>query len=329
MAISDSETWQSLKSLAPETKSVGEKTTSREWRVEAAGLTIDLSRQPIGDKALNLLYELAANAGLPEKIDQLLSGETVNTTENRAAHHSALRLPPSSVNGEVQSTLEKIRALSIQLRDGEWLGATGKVISDVVNIGIGGSDLGPRMACEALSAFTADSPRVHFVANIDPRDLELTLRDLAPETTLFIVSSKSFGTLETLENALSARAWLLNGDNSKSGIGESALHRHVIAVSSNVEKAAEFGIAAENILPMWDWVGGRYSLWSAIGLPIAVAAGFDQFRGLLDGAHAMDKHFASAPTSENAPALLALLEIWHVNFCAAQSVAVLPYSLGP
>ena len=289
--------------------------------VDAAGLSVDLSRNFVNQVILDELVALANTQGMAEKIKQLIAGEEVNNTEARAAHHTALRLPDSAqTRTDVSETQQKIKALSENLRNKSWRGSNDTEITDVVNIGIGGSDLGPRMACNALSSMATHGPRVHFVANIDPRDLETVLQDLKPASTLILISSKSFNTTETLENALSARSWLLEA------IPQSDLSKHVIAVSSNVEKAVAFGVDADNILPMWDWVGGRYSLWSAIGLPIAIAIGYKDFRELLDGAHAMDEHFATAPIESNLPCLLALLEVWYVNFCNAHSSAVLPYS---
>ncbi|MDG1938890.1 MAG: glucose-6-phosphate isomerase [Pseudomonadales bacterium] len=289
--------------------------------IDAAGLSVDLSRNFVNQAILDELVALAKKQGISEKISQLIAGEAVNNTEARAAHHSALRLPDSiQTRPEVSATQQKIKTLADSLRNKTWRGSGNTEITDVINIGIGGSDLGPRMVCNALSSLASEGPRVHFVANIDPRDLETTLQGLKPASTLILISSKSFNTTETLENALSARRWLLEE------IEQSDLSKHVIAVSSNVEKAVAFGVDADNILPMWDWVGGRYSLWSAIGLPIAIAIGYSGFNELLKGAHAMDKHFATAPIESNLPSLLALLEVWYVNFCAAHSSAVLPYS---
>lgn len=293
----------------------------RQWLLEAAGLSVDLSRSGIDQNIVNALISLAKKHQLEAHIQSLLAGDEVNNTEQRAALHTALRVPvQSNPKAEVVEAQQQMQVIAESIRNRRWRGSGDSDITDVVNIGIGGSDLGPRMVCSALAGLATQDTRVHFVANVDPRDLELTLQNLKPQNTLFIISSKSFGTTETLENALSARRWLL------ASIDEESLSQHVIAVSSNIEKAVAFGVDARNILPMWDWVGGRYSLWSAIGLPIAIAVGFDNFRRLLDGAHAMDQHFANAPLEQNLPCLLGLIEIGYVNACDAKSVAVLPYS---
>ena len=322
----DTAHWTKLTQLHDQYRShsieqLNDLTTNSGQTIDAAGLSVDLSRNLVNQAILDELVALAKTQGMPEKISQLIAGEAVNNTEARAAHHSALRLPDTAqTRPDVGETQQKIKQLAESLRNKSWRGSGNTEITDVVNIGIGGSDLGPRMVCNALSSMATDGPRVHFVANIDPRDLETTLQGLNRASTLILISSKSFNTTETLENALSARRWLLEE------IAQNDLSKHVIAVSSNVEKAVAFGVDADNILPMWDWVGGRYSLWSAIGLPIAIAIGYPGFRALLDGAHAMDEHFASAPVESNLPCLLALLEVWYVNFCNAHSSAVLPYS---
>ncbi len=322
----DTAHWTKLTQLHDQYRShsieqLNDLTTNSGQTIDAAGLSVDLSRNLVNQAILDELVALAKTQGMPEKISQLIAGEAVNNTEARAAHHSALRLPDTAqTRPDVGETQQKIKQLAESLRNKSWRGSGNTEITDVVNIGIGGSDLGPRMVCNALSSMATDGPRVHFVANIDPRDLETTLQGLNRASTLILISSKSFNTTETLENALSARRWLLEA------IAQNDLSKHVIAVSSNVEKAVAFGVDADNILPMWDWVGGRYSLWSAIGLPIAIAIGYPGFRALLDGAHAMDEHFASAPVESNLPCLLALLEVWYVNFCNAHSSAVLPYS---
>ena len=289
-------------------------------RLNAAGLSVDFSRACISQAVLNELLTIAESKHLTEQIQLLIHGAELNNTEQRAAHHTALRLPENLQNRvEVTTTQHEINRISEQLRTEQWRGQDDATITDIVNIGIGGSDLGPRMICHALANY-ADGPKVHFVANVDPRDLECTLQALSPSNTLIIISSKSFNTTETLENALSARQWLLTEMTNDD------LSKHVIAVSSNIKAAIEFGVAPENILPMWDWVGGRYSLWSAIGLPIAIATGYQNYCDLLAGAHSMDQHFAQSPISTNLPVLLALLEIWYINRCDAHSIAVLPYS---
>lgn len=295
--------------------------THNDYILEAAGLSADLSRNFINQEIIESLAALAEARGMQDNIQALFNGAEMNNTEQRAALHTALRAPQSNdSHSDVAQAKLKIKSMADSLREQSWRGSGDSTITDVVNIGIGGSDLGPRMVCSALASMDERLPRVHFVANIDPRDLELTLAELTPANTLIIISSKSFGTTETLENALTARRWLLTA------IEPDALGKHVIAVSSNVDKAVEFGVDANNILPMWDWVGGRYSLWSAIGLPIAIAIGYDGFNRLLNGAHAMDNHFATADIKQNLPCMLALIEIWYVNFCDAKSVAVLPYS---
>ncbi|MAV75204.1 MAG: glucose-6-phosphate isomerase [Cellvibrionales bacterium] len=289
-------------------------------RLSAAGLTVDFSRASISQGVLNELLSIAESKHLVEHIQLLINGYELNNTEQRAAHHTALRLPENLQNRvEVTATQHEIKRISEQLRTEKWSGQDDLTITDIVNIGIGGSDLGPRMICHALANY-ADGPKVHFIANVDPRDLECTLQTLSPSNTLIIISSKSFNTTETLENALSARQWLLTE------LSDDDLSKHVIAVSSNIKAAVEFGVAPENILPMWDWVGGRYSLWSAIGLPIAIATGHQNYCDLLAGAHSMDQHFAQSPISTNLPVLLALLEVWYINRCDAKSIAVLPYS---
>ncbi|MFT6791266.1 MAG: glucose-6-phosphate isomerase [Cellvibrionaceae bacterium] len=293
------------------------------FSIEAGGLYFDYSKNHIDENVVQTLCQFAQDQGMKEAVDALLNGESINNTEGRAAHHSALREPlnNSSISGEIQAVLKEIGDFVEVLHDQNWMGFSGQPIKDVVNIGIGGSDLGPRMVTQALSAFHRKMPKVHFVANIDGADLEDTLIALKPETTMFIVASKSFTTLETLNNALSARQWI-----TSAGCKEVQLKQHFVAISSNVAAASAFGIAKENIFPMWDWVGGRYSLWSAIGLPIAIAIGMDNFRDLLAGAHAMDKHFRDAPLAENMPVIAALINHWYSHYWGASSQAILPYA---
>ncbi|MEE3239960.1 MAG: glucose-6-phosphate isomerase [Pseudomonadota bacterium] len=316
---------QSIKPLMPSTGNMRDLNFSSDPnaidpRLSAAGLTADFSRACISQAVLNELITIAESKDLTEQIQLLIHGAELNNTEQRAAHHTALRLPENIQNRvEVTTSQHEIQRISEQLRTQQWRGRDDATITDIVNIGIGGSDLGPRMICHALASY-ADGPKVHFVANVDPRDLESTLQALSPSNTLIIISSKSFNTTETLENALSARQWLLTE------MSDDDLSKHVIAVSSNIKAAVKFGVAPENILPMWDWVGGRYSLWSSIGLPIAIATGYQNYCDLLTGAHSMDQHFSQSPLSTNLPVLLALLEIWYVNRCDAHSIAVLPYS---
>ena len=298
------------------------------FSLDSCGLLLDYSKNLIDERGLELLIQLAEQAGLQESIANLFNGEQVNASEGRAALHTALRSPIGRrllVDGhdiipEVHRVLNQVTELVSRIHSGLWRGYSEKPIKEVVNIGIGGSFLGPQLVSEALRPFTQRGVRCHYLANIDGSEFrELTAR-LNPETTLFIVSSKSFGTLETLKNTLAARDWYL-----AMGGPEEELHRHFIAVTSNRKAAIEFGIGEENIFPMWDWVGGRYSLWSAIGLPIALAIGISNFKELLAGAYAMDQHFTQAPLAENMPALMALLGIWYTNFWGAQSHAILPY----
>ena len=298
------------------------------FSLDACGLLLDYSKNLIDEHSLELLMQLAEQAGLHEAITAMFGGEHVNASEGRAALHTALRSPVGHrlvVDGtdiipEVHRVLNQVTELVSRIHSGLWRGYSEKPIKEVVNIGIGGSFLGPQLVSEALRPFTQRGVRCHYLANIDGSEFrELTAR-LNPETTLFIVSSKSFGTLETLKNTLAARDWYL-----AMGGPEEQLHRHFIAVTSNRKAAIEFGIGEENIFPMWDWVGGRYSLWSAIGLPIALAIGVSNFKELLAGAYAMDQHFTQAPLAENMPVLMALLGIWYTNFWGAQSHAILPY----
>ena len=298
------------------------------FSLDNCGLLLDYSKNLIDERGLELLIQLADQAGLHQSIAALYNGERVNASEGRAALHTALRSPigrrllldGNDIIPEVHRVLNQVTELVSRIHSGLWRGYSEKPIKEVVNIGIGGSFLGPQLVSEALRPFTQRGVRCHYLANIDGSEFrELTAR-LNPETTLFIVSSKSFGTLETLKNTLAARDWYL-----AMGGPEEQLHRHFIAVTSNRKAAIEFGIGEENIFPMWDWVGGRYSLWSAIGLPIALAIGVSNFKELLAGAYAMDQHFTQAPLAENMPVLMALLGIWYTNFWDAQSHAILPY----
>lgn len=284
-------------------------------------LTIDFYRTPLKTELIEAGYKYAQSINLTKQINDMFDGHAINNTEKRAAHHTALR----SQNGEglhqteAQEALAKTCEIAEQIRQKQWLGANDKPITDVVNIGIGGSDLGPRLVCTALQS-NQPSINIHFVANIDPAELAEVLNGCSAETTLFIIASKSFNTIETLENAKQARKWLLEN------IKEESLNKHLIAISANVEKARLFGISSKNILPMWDWVGGRYSLWSAIGLPIAIALGETGFKQLLSGAEAMDNHFKTTPFNKNIPCLMALLEIFYTNILNFQSLAIIPYS---
>jgi len=298
-----------------------------QWTFKAAGITLDLCRTPINDNSLKILVKYAQSQELSSKIQQLVGGGELNTTERRAAHHTALRdifdAAASDHQQMARDTFERVCELADQLGNGQWLGANGNPITDVINIGIGGSDLGPRLICAALDhgqLANSARPNVHFVANVDPVELDQVLATCQPSSTLIVVASKTFSTIETLENARAARQWLLRE------IPDADLGKHLIGITANIEKAVEFGIDAENLLPLWDWVGGRYSLWSAIGLPIAIAHGSQCFEQLLRGANAMDEHFSHCELSQNLPFLLAALDLINVNVCGAQSVAVLPYS---
>jgi glucose-6-phosphate isomerase len=292
-------------------------------------ILFDYSKNRITSGTVDLLLRLAYECGLNERIEAMFAGERINVTEGRSVLHVALRNRSNRailVDGEdvmpaVNRVLEQMRGFVDRVRSGAWKGYTGKPVTDVVNLGIGGSDLGPRMACKALAAYGREGPRTHFVSNIDPAHLAETLRTLSPETTLFVVASKSFTTQETLANAHAARRWLVRAAGD-----ESAVARHFVAVSTNAEKVAEFGIDTENMFVFWDWVGGRYSLWSAIGLPIALRVGMDNFEELLAGGHEMDEHFRTTPFERNIPALMGLLAVWYNNFFGAETHAVLPYS---
>ena len=287
-----------------------------------AGLILDYSRALADTDTLSLLLHVADDAELQKKIKALLEGAMVNNTEQRPALHTALRdfSGEAPMQDEVQAVLGKMDEVVHQLLSGEWKGSSGKVITDVVNLGIGGSDLGPKLVVDALRDYQTGDVAVHFVSNIDRSDLDRVLETLSPETTLFIVASKSFSTLETLENAKAAKAWLAEAVKDDAGYA-----RHFLAVTGSVDKAVQFGVDPENIFPLWDWVGGRYSLWSAIGLPIALATGMENFHGLRWGATNMDQHFLNTPFSDNLPVLLALLETWYIQYWGAGSYAVLPY----
>lgn len=298
------------------------------FNIEACGLHLDYSKNLIGQDTLELLVRMAEEAHLSDAIEAMFRGDAINASEQRPALHTALRRPlgdkvivgDRDIMPEVHQVLHRMTELTGQIHEGQWRGYTGKPITDVVNIGIGGSFLGPKLVSEALLPFAQQGVRCHYLANIDGSEFhELTAR-LDAETTLFIVSSKSFGTLETLKNAQAARAWFL-----AQGGSEQNLCRHFIAVSSNIAAATEFGISEENILPMWDWVGGRYSLWSAIGLPIALSIGISDFKELLSGAYGMDLHFRESPFAHNIPVILGLLGVWYGHFWGAKSLAILPY----
>ncbi len=295
----------------------------------AAGIYLDYSKNRITDETLRLLVQLAEESGLRERIDAMFRGEKINITENRAVLHVALRAPREAsiltdgrnVVPGVHAVLDKMTDFSNRIRQGEWRGHTGEPIRNIINIGIGGSDLGPAMAYEALKHYSDRRMTFRFVSNIDGTDFTETVHGLAPEQTLFIVSSKTFTTLETMTNARTARAWLLKG----LGGDEKSVARHFVAVSTNETEVKKFGIDTVNMFGFWDWVGGRYSMDSAIGLSTMLAIGSDNFRAMLDGFHQMDEHFRSAPFEQNLPVLMALLTIWYTGFFDAHTVAVLPY----
>jgi len=296
---------------------------------EAAGLYLDYSKNRITDETLKLLVQLADESGLRERIDAMFRGEKINSTENRAVLHVALRAPRGAsivVDGEnvvpqVHAVLDKMADFSTRVRSGEWKGHTGKRIRNVINIGIGGSDLGPVMAYEALKHYSERAITFRFVSNVDGTDFAEAVQDLERAETLFIISSKTFTTLETMTNAHTARDWLLRGF----GGDEKSVAKHFVAVSTNAEEVAKFGIDTENMFGFWDWVGGRYSMDSAIGLSTMIAIGPENFHAMLDGFHQMDEHFRTAPFERNLPVLMGLLAVWYNDFFGAQTVAVLPY----
>jgi len=295
--------------------------------VDCGEIHFDFSKNLIDANVFSLLQSLAKEANLGSAIEAMFNGQKINNTEDRAVLHTALRntsdvivnVDGHNVMPDINAVLEKIRIFSENVRSGTWRGATGKAITDVVNIGIGGSDLGPKMAVNALKKYAQKGLNSHFVSNVDSTDITETLSALNPETTLFIISSKTFTTMETISNAKDARTWLV------AALGEGAVAKHFVAVSTNKEKVAEFGIDTDNMFCFWDWVGGRYSLWSAIGLSIAISIGFDNFHNMLQGAFAMDKHFRTAPFNKNIPVIMGLLGVWYASFCKYATYAVLPY----
>jgi len=297
--------------------------------VEAAGIFLDYSKNRITDETLRLLTQLAEDCGLREKIDAMFRGEKINITENRAVLHTALRAPKGAsivVDGEnvvteVHAVLDKMADFSNRIRSGAWKGHTGKRIRNVVNIGIGGSDLGPVMAYEALKHYSERGMTFRFISNVDGTDFAEAVQDLDPAETLFIVSSKTFTTLETMTNAQTARAWSLAG----LGGDTRSVPKHFVAVSTNASEVAKFGIDTANMFEFWDWVGGRYSMCSAIGLSTMLAVGPDNFRAMLSGLHQMDEHYRTAPFAQNLPVLMGLLAVWYSDFFGAQTIAVLPY----
>lgn len=289
-------------------------------------LFLDYSKNIINERTMELLVGLAEECGVPDGTIRMFAGDAINNTEERAVLHTALRNQGDigvNVNGEdimpaIKAELSKIKAFTRRVRSGEWKGATGEAVTDIVNIGIGGSDLGPKMVCEALKHY-ADGPQVHFVSNVDGTDMAETLKLVQPETALFLVASKTFTTQETMTNAHTAKEWLTKA------LGDEAVASHFAALSTNAEGVAAFGIDTDNMFQFWDFVGGRYSLWSAIGTSIAVRVGFERFEELLGGAYAMDRHFLNTPLKSNIPVVLALLGIWYNNFFKAETHALLPY----
>jgi glucose-6-phosphate isomerase len=313
-----------LRKLFADDAKRGERMTA-----EAAGLFLDYSKNRVTDETLKLLLELAEESGLRPRIDAMFRGEKINTTENRAVLHIALRAPRDAsivVDGEnvvlqVHAVLDKMTQFSNRVRSGEWKGHTGKRIRNVINVGIGGSDLGPVMAYEALKHYSERAMTFRFVSNVDGTDFAEAVQDLDPSETLFIISSKTFTTLETMTNAHTARDWSLKG----LGGDEKSVAKHFVAVSTNATEVAKFGIDTANMFGFWDWVGGRYSMDSAIGLSTMLAVGPENFRAMLDGFHQMDEHFRTAPFDRNLPVLMGLIALWYNDFFGAQTVAVLPY----
>lgn len=305
-----------------------EENRAEKYTFSAAGLHVDLSKNLLDDATLTKLLALTEESGLRERIDAMFAGEHLNNTEDRAVLHTALRLPPEadlSVDGQdvaadVHEVLGRMRDFATALRSGNWLGHTGHTIKKIVNIGIGGSDLGPAMATKALRAYATAGISAEFVSNVDPADLVSVLEDLDAESTLFVIASKTFTTQETLSNARAARAWLVEK------LGEEAVAKHFVAVSTNAEKVAEFGIDTDNMFGFWDWVGGRYSVDSAVGLSLMAVIGPRDFMRFLGGFHAMDEHFRTTKFEENVPILMALLGVWYSDFYGAETHAVLPYS---
>jgi glucose-6-phosphate isomerase len=336
VALVKREAWKSLAAHYKEVRDVHLRTLFGEdplrgerLTAEAAGLFLDYSKNRVTDETLKLLVELARESGLRERIDAMFRGEKINITENRAVLHVALRAPEGAsilVDGknvvpEVHAVLDRMADFANRLRSGAWKGHTGKRIANVINIGIGGSDLGPVMAYEALKHYSARDMTFRFVSNVDGTDFAEAVRDLDPSETLFIASSKTFTTLETMTNAHTARDWLVAG----LGGDEKAVAKHFVAVSTNATEVAKFGIDTANMFGFWDWVGGRYSMDSAIGLSTMIAIGPNNFRTMLEGFHQMDDHFRTAPFDRNLPVIMGLLSLWYDNFFGAETVAVLPY----
>lgn len=327
--------WKKLASLAKDTSKKDMNKLFAEdsdrfsrFSIQLKDMLLDYSKNLIDSEIFTALIDLAKETELEQWRKKMFCGDRINTTEDRSVLHVALRnrshknitLEGKNVDEDVQHALNQMKVFSDNVRQGHWKGYSGKRITDVVSIGVGGSNLGPQMVTEALKPYSDNSINVHYVSNVDGTQIANVLRPLNPEKTLFIVSSKTFTTTETMTNAKTAMRWLV-----ASSFDESSIAKHFVAVSSNKKNATEFGIAEENIFDMWDWVGGRFSLWSAIGLPIAIDLGFEQFIELLEGAHEIDNHFCEAPLEQNAPVILALLSLWNCTFLGAQSQAILPY----
>jgi glucose-6-phosphate isomerase len=332
--LSDTQTFPKLQAHATEAKSwhlrdLFSQDPNRfpRFSAEAAGLFLDYSKNRISDETMQLLLALARERDIESRRDAMFSGEKINRTEQRAALHTALRAPRDTalavdgqnIMADIHAVLDRMKPFTEQIRSGRWTGRTGQAITDIVNIGIGGSDLGPKMTCQALRSFAHPRLTMHFVSNVDGHDLDAVLSKANPDTTLFIIASKTFTTLETMMNAQSARSWFLRHGK------ESDLPKHFVAVSTNTEAVKAFGIDPANMFPFWDWVGGRYSVWSAIGLPLALAIGFENFREFLAGAHAMDRHFRTAALEQNMPVILALIGLWYRNFFNSTSISIAPY----
>ena len=335
-SLTNSPAWQALRNHYTKTQSIhmldlfkADVNRFTNFSMSHESLLLDYSKNRITRETLSLLFNLAKQAGVEDWRKQLLSGEKINTTEGRSVLHTALRNRSNTaiysdgeaVMPEVNAELGKMSAFTEKVRSGVWRGFTSKPITDIVNIGIGGSDLGPNMVCTALQPYAKENLRVHFVSNVDALQITQTLDKLTVETTLFIIASKTFTTQETLTNANSARAWFLK----QPGTEESDIAKHFVAASTNADAVAAFGIDTANMFQFWDWVGGRYSLWSAVGLSVMLYIGMDQYEKLLEGAHSMDQHFAEQPLESNMPVILALLGVWYSNFYGAESQAILPY----
>ncbi|WP_299203789.1 glucose-6-phosphate isomerase [uncultured Amphritea sp.] len=334
--LDQSVTWKKLKQLAEDTRDdriadyfAQDPERFQKMSVRLGGLFLDYSKNKLSDKVLTTLEQLAEHSPLRQRRAQMFSGDIINVTEKRPVLHIALRNRGPElvvVNGrdvmpDIHASLQKLEAFSNKVRDGEWLGYSGKPIRHIINIGIGGSDLGPNMVCRALHAYKHPNLSFHFVSNVDGQHIKKVLSGLDPETSLFIVSTKTFSTQETLLNANSAKRWFM----ASTGGTEADIGQHFVAVSTNKDAAMEFGIKQENIFEFWAWVGGRYSLWSSIGLPIALSIGYTLFIELLEGAYEMDRHFMEAPLRQNMPVLMALIGIWNTNFLGAETQAIIPY----